>query len=74
MCRRILWPPSTACSAANILGLMLVRCNQHTQAGTVTVKGTGGDNEREFLRRAAVLGIRVSPYFAAGGGASSDED
>ena len=45
----------------------------HAQAGAVTVRRTGGTDEREFLRRAAVLGIRVSPYFAAGG-AYSDED
>ena len=43
------------------------------QAGTGTVKRNGGTDEREFLRRAAVLGIRVSPYFAAGS-AYSDED
>jgi hypothetical protein len=42
--------------------------------GSLTIRRTGGGDEREFLRRAAVLGIRVSPYFAAGGGASSDEE
>ena len=40
----------------------------------MTVRRAGGGDEREFLRRAAVLGIRVSPYFAGGGGASSDDE
>ncbi len=43
------------------------------QAGAGTARRTGGTDEREFLRRAAVLGIRVSPYFAASS-AYSDED
>ncbi len=50
------------------------RTMMQARPGSLTIRRTGGGDEREFLRRAAVLGIRVSPYFAAGGGASSDEE
>ncbi len=47
---------------------------KRAQAGSGTAKRTGGTDEREFLRRAAVLGIRVSPYFAASGAYSDDDE